>query len=635
MKSFKKALKIASVVVMSTAVACGVAACGGNDHTHHFAEGYSYNEQTHWHPCDAKAGCSTKYAEKEHDFVNGVCSVCDYEEGVDLGGSTGGLQPGGPSEGNNDNPGGTGTGEGNTSVVIPATPAGAVKIKEAVGDLEAAYVTWEKVTGATGYNVYYQAEGASYVKIDAPLVREYADYVRADALGLKAGKYTLKVVPVNGSSEDESKAGTASSITVLAHERAGFGFVNGSSSGAYNDDGTLKANARVVYATEQTKNTVSLNVTVGKTDTECVGIQNIITGYKKQTDSRPLAIRLIGNISDPANMPKGDLYVDAVVAGLTIEGVGNDATANGWGIVIKNSSNVEVRNIGFMNCDSSEGDNVGLQQDNNHVWVHNCDMFYGGAGSDSDQAKGDGALDTKKSTYITHSYNHFWDSGKCNLQGMKEEKTENKITYHHNWYDHSDSRHPRIRTCTVHIYNNYFDGNAKYGVGVTMGASAFVENNYFRSTSRMKPMMSSLQGTDIAHGKDGQTFSGEAGGMIKAFGNKFDGPYELLTQLTTTKDNIDCYEATTRDEKVPADYKTKSGGTTYSNFDTAADFYKYQVDTPEVAKTKVEKYAGRIGGGDFKWTFNNAVDDSDYSVNSALKAALVSYKSKLVKVYGV
>ena len=72
---------------------------------------------------------------------------------------------------------------------------------------------------------------------------------------------------------------------------------------------------------------------------------------------------------------------------------------------MKNCSNVEVRNIGFMNCNSSEGDDCGLQQGNDHIWVHNCDFFYGDAGSDADQVKGDGALDTKTSTYVTHSYN--------------------------------------------------------------------------------------------------------------------------------------------------------------------------------------------------------------------------------------
>ena len=112
-----------------------------------------------------------------------------------------------------------------------------------------------------------------------------------------------------------------------------------------------------------------------------------------------------------------------------------------------------------MLCDSDEGDDVGLQQGNDHIWVHNCDMFYGNAGGDADQAKGDGALDCKKSTYVTFSYNHFWDNGKCNLLGLSEGTTEGLyITYHHNWYDHSDSRHPRVRYYSAHVYNNYYDG---------------------------------------------------------------------------------------------------------------------------------------------------------------------------------
>ena len=81
------------------------------------------------------------------------------------------------------------------------------------------------------------------------LIRQYSGYMRADALGLKAGNHTIKVVPVINGKEDTSKA---SEITAAAyaHERSGYGFVNGSSSGAYNDDGTLKSNARVIYITE-------------------------------------------------------------------------------------------------------------------------------------------------------------------------------------------------------------------------------------------------------------------------------------------------------------------------------------------------------------------------------------------------
>ena len=497
-----------------------------------------------------------------------------------------------------------------------------VKVIASVGYGEGMYATWSSVSGATGYNVY--VDGA---QIDSMLIRQYSGYMRADAVGLKAGSHTMKIVPIVNGKEDSSKAAEATA-TAYAHDRSGFAFVNGSSSGAYNDDGTLKSNAVVLYVTESTKNSVSMNVVTDSKGgtTSCTGVQPILSAYQKGYESRPLCLRFIGNVTDPSTLEGGDILVKGngsskrLSCGVTIEGIGNDAVFNGFGLRIANASNVEVRNLGFMNCDSSEGDDIGLQQNNDHVWVHNCDLFYGDAGSDADQVKGDGALDTKTSSYITHSYNHFWDNGKSNLQGMKSESTDNLITYHHNWYDHSDSRHPRIRTCTVHCYNNYFDGNAKYGVGVTMGSSAFVENNYFRNCPR--PMMSSLQGTDAAG--EG-TFSGETGGIIKSFGNYMEG----VSSYITYKDNsssFDAYEASSRSETVPSSVKTLSGGTTYNNFDTASSMYKYTPDAAADVPAIVTAKAGRVDGGDFQWKFDNSVDDASYAVNTALKSALTSYK---------
>ena len=493
------------------------------------------------------------------------------------------------------------------------------------GEQESLYAEFNKLEGFTDYNVYVKRDGDSLYKLlDKQLIREYPSNYRVDAVGLKAGIYSIKLVPFGDSNEYNEAETVVTNIEVKAHIRTGFAFVNGSSSGAYNDDGTLKSDATVIYVTNSNKDTVTFN---GAT-----GVQNIITllkggkGYNK-----PIDIRFIGNIDDPAVLSKGDLYVDGATSGLTIEGIGKDATINGFGIVVKNSSNVEIRNLGFMNCNSSEGDSIGLQQANDHCWVHNNDIFYGDAGSDADQVKGDGALDTKKSTYITHSFNHFWDTGKSNLQGMKDETTSNYITYHHNWYDHSDSRHPRIRTCTVHIYNNYFDGNAKYGVGMTMGGSAFVENNYFRSTTTMKPMLISGQGTDA---KGDGTFSGETGGVIKAYGNKFDGSVSFIPH-TESATSFDAYVATSRDEVVPSTYKALSGGTTYNNFDTSSMMYSYDVETPDQAKVSVTTYAGRIQGGDLIWNFNNATDDSSYAVDTKLKAKLVAYKGTTIRVLGL
>jgi len=507
--------------------------------------------------------------------------------------------------------------------MMNVSAASSVSITESAGYAEGAYVCWSPVDGAEGYNVYCDG-----VQLDSMLIRQYSGYFRADAVGITAGSHTIKVVPVIGGKADSSKS-AETSVNSEAHDRSGFGFVNGTSSGAYNEDGTLKSDALVVYVTNDNKDTVTAKLNVeGKGEVDCVGLQNIVLGYKKGKETRPMAIRIIGNITDPAVLTKGDFYLDTVKAGMTIEGIGKDATFNGFGLVMKNCSNIEVRNIGFMNCDSSEGDDCGLQQKNDHVWVHNCDFYYGDAGSDADQVKGDGALDTKTSSYITHSYNHFYDNGKCNLQGMKSESTENYITYHHNWYDHSDSRHPRIRTCTVHIYNNYYDGNAKYGAGVTMGASAFVENNYFRNCKY--PMLASMQGSDIASG-DGGTFSGEDGGIIKAYGNVMEGQKAFVSYQENSTE-FDAYVASSKDEKVPDSVKTKQGGTSYNNFDTSSIMYSYNADSAEDVKSIVTSKAGRVNGGDLQWTFDNSVDDTSYAVNDALKAAVTSYDDSIVAI---
>ena len=137
-------------------------------------------------------------------------------------------------------------------------------ITEASGWLETAYVKWTPVTGATGYNVYVKSASASdsaYVQLDDELIRKYSSYMRADAVGLKAGDYVMKIVPLNNGKENTAAAIVSDKLTVKAHDRSGFGFVNGTSSGAYNEDGTLKSNAVVIYITENTKNTVTLDVT--------------------------------------------------------------------------------------------------------------------------------------------------------------------------------------------------------------------------------------------------------------------------------------------------------------------------------------------------------------------------------------
>ena len=525
-----------------------------------------------------------------------------------------------------------------------ALQAQTVTIKQAAGWFETALVEWQTTGKVDSYNVYVNGQGLVDQKLDNPLVRAYGSYWRADAIGLKAGSYTLKVAPVV--SGKEGTAAVTGALTVIAYDRTGFAFSGGNIPSAYNLDGTPMTGAVVLYLTEKTKDAISLTVT-GANANPCVGIQTILDAFAKGKDGRPLIVRVVGQVSTPASTQDGDILLankNLATGHMTFEGVGNDATANGWGVRVKDATNLEVRNLGVMNVNSTAGDDIGLQQSNDHIWIHNNDHFYGMAGSAADQIKGDGAMDVKLSTYVTIAYDHFWDNGKTSLLGLSEDATTGYyINYHHNWFDHCDSRHPRVRFYSAHVYNNYYDGIAKYGAGATMGCSIFMEGNYIRNCRY--PMLTSLQGSDVwddsknADNASLGTFSGEDGGTIKAWNNYMVGQKRFVAYADAGYPNstvdFDAYVASSRTETVPATVKSASGANIYNNFDIDASLmYAYTADAPDAARTKVMTYAGRVQGGDFTWTFNNAVDDTSSAVNAPLKAAVVGYKTSLVYIQG-
>jgi pectate lyase len=169
-----------------------------------------------------------------------------------------------------------------------------------------------------------------------------------------------------------------------------------------------------------------------------------------------------------------------VVANKTIVGLGSTAEISGGGLQMGSTTrpgnNVIVRNIRFTNASD---DSISVTNSAHHVWIDHNDFSSGF----------DGLLDIKRqSDYVTVSWNHFHDHSKAALVGHSDSYRQDigrlKVTYHHNFFDGTDQRHPRVRFGDpVHVFNNYYLDNALYGVASTMDAGVLVEGNYFENVA--------------------------------------------------------------------------------------------------------------------------------------------------------
>ncbi|MFI5844928.1 polysaccharide lyase family 1 protein [Catenuloplanes sp. NPDC051500] len=159
----------------------------------------------------------------------------------------------------------------------------------------------------------------------------------------------------------------------------------------------------------------------------------------------------------------------------TIIGVGTGGHIDGGGLDFYRSSNVIVRNLLFTNA---EDDAVNVGQESHHIWIdHNT--FRGAV---------DGSVDiVRGADFVTVSWNHFDHSDKSMLISHSDGAASTdvghlKVSIHHNWFDNSVQRHPRVRFGEpVHVYNNYFLNNASYGAASTENAGLVVEGNYFEN----------------------------------------------------------------------------------------------------------------------------------------------------------
>jgi pectate lyase len=185
--------------------------------------------------------------------------------------------------------------------------------------------------------------------------------------------------------------------------------------------------------------------------------------------SAPAVVRVSGTISI-SGMQK-------VASNKTIIGVGSGSGITGGGLNVSAVSNVIIQNLNFR---GSSDDAINVEQGSTRIWIDHNTL----------SAAHDGLLDIKRaSDFVTVSWNHFLNHDKTMLLGHSDsngsqDRGHLRVSYHHNWFDGTNQRHPRVRFGNpVHVYNNYYGGVTSYGVASTMEGGTLVEGNYFENTS--------------------------------------------------------------------------------------------------------------------------------------------------------
>ncbi|MCH5249132.1 MAG: InlB B-repeat-containing protein [Lachnospiraceae bacterium] len=525
---------------------------------------------------------------------------------------------------------------------------------EITGNVEPSDVAAVRWSGNTGYSGGYTRNDPT--KDLDYLVRKVDGVVRIDIPGIKAGTYELTI-------EVGSSTIKKSNLEVYAYDRSGYAHFNYTEGvGAYKDDGTIKDKAEILYVTDANKNDVKLTVN-GITVT---GIGNILNsvgqedpaapgqtkpnskGKRGKANSnkgiikelaragKPLVVRFIGTVSDSGLYEKGTFSANSPckITGLTVynsldnggsegdnghmariqsgkyvtlEGIGYDATIDGWGFhYIAQGSDTdlgksfEVRNLTFINTPE---DAVGMegQQEGKKVtdritssvercWVHNNEFYcpHIDKPAESDKSEGDGSVDFKRGQYFTCSYNYFEDCHKTNLVGSADYSLQYNLTYHHNYWYMCRARGPLTRNANVHMYNNIFEMQRDYAMNTRADAYIFSEYNMFYACKSPQAV---------------------EGGAIKSYNDTFAS--------ALWKEGVPGTVVTDKSEKVPNNCKYTAGNIDYSEFDTKSSLsyipdndYQLQTDFAKLRKVIVSQ----TGVQEKNPRLDSEITTSDYSV---------------------
>ncbi len=493
-----------------------------------------------------------------------------------------------------------------------------------------------KETNASKVKVEYKLINEStYQVVDKELIRQKdSSSVRVEILGMKNGTYDIKITSSLGQNIE------LKNITITNYDRSGYAHFNVNNAiGGYNNDGSVKNNATIVYVNDSNKNTVTAKIG----SKNCTGLAEILKA--QSASSNPLIVRIIGSINaatwNPITykkgssnltdsqildkngnpMPKQAMQEDEVIKGgyntldtskytklngltnkvsyksgkgfdsyfnmldisgaknVTLEGVGSDAKIFQWGITWKSCSYIEVRNLTF------------------DAYTEDACAFEGAEDSQT--------LDGFTTGHIWVHNNQFnmgknyWDltpeQDKHEGDGATDLKKLAYVTFSYNHYikNHKtglvgggDTQY----TAAITYHHNFYD-QCSSRLPLARQANMHMYNNYYYKTSNTSMSLRAnayafVEGCLFEGGKN--PMETQSGAVIKSFNNKTSGTSGKNNSTTVTK-----REQTVSNSNVyDKNFDTNSNNFYYDSVNKVSDV-SYLTD-PDTAKQDVKAYAGPL-----------------------------------------
>ncbi len=525
---------------------------------------------------------------------------------------------------------------------VDDNPVAKLALTDAEGLQENAYVTFSAYTldstTATDYQVYLDNKALDSKSVY--LTKSGSTY-KAYIFGIKAGNHTVNVAPIIDDEAIEAAKSEDTTIAIEAYDRSGYAhFGTTEGVGAYNNDGTLKDNAVVIYVTNATKNTVKATLG-GSTYT---GLVNILKNLSKS--SNPVVIRLLdeiqttqfneinftsdaqtsallaeqaaslgGNYSgySAANIIKNgwNSYSNDIANGITeltglssnvsyssgefdttwnmcsisgaknvtLEGVGTSAGIFQWGMTWSKCDSIEVKNLTFSDyTEDACSFEAGSVTANGNYWIHNNTFNRG-----------------------KNNWDFSYEQDKHYGDGATDFKKCHNITSSYNVFNNckktgliggSNSQ----LTMSVTFHHNFYN---TVGSRLPLGrqANMHIYNNYYYNCSTCQDIRANAFVLSEANYFEGcenpqkvTTDSTYTGTVIKSYNDYLTGCGSSAATVVTDR-------TTTLEGNCKPD-----GSTNYTNFDTNSSQFYYDstnkksnvtiLNTNTDVKTFVPKHAG-------------------------------------------